>query len=179
MNIRTILVPVDFTTCARLVTDQAASLATRLGAKVVVLHVAPLPTGVSPAASVAPDGVAVPVGQYLAADSRARLETFAAVVRAHGAPVELVAEVGPVVATILRTIDAVGADLVMMGTHGRSGLVRLVLGSVAEGVTHQAHVPVMLIRREPRPECARGSCAWCTEQGTSPAEDRVAVETQG
>src|SRR6202008_2391857 len=39
-----------------------------------------------------------------------------------------------------------GADLIVMGTHGRTGIARLVLGSVAEGVVHTAPVPVLLIR---------------------------------
>jgi nucleotide-binding universal stress UspA family protein len=38
------------------------------------------------------------------------------------------------------------ADLIVMGTHGRIGIARLVLGSVAEGVLHSAPVPVLLIR---------------------------------
>jgi len=40
------------------------------------------------------------------------------------------------------------ADLIVMGTHGRTGLARLVLGSVAEGVVHLASVPVLLIRSQ-------------------------------
>ncbi len=42
------------------------------------------------------------------------------------------------------------AELIVMGTHGRTGLVRLVLGSVAEGVVHLASVPVLLIRSQER-----------------------------
>ena len=41
------------------------------------------------------------------------------------------------------------ADLIVMGTHGRTGLLRLVLGSVAEGVIHRTPVPVLLIRGHP------------------------------
>jgi len=55
----------------------------------------------------------------------------------------------------------------------------MVLGSVAEAVARSAHVPVMLVRREVRPECGRDSCDWCTHHGRSAAEDRVAVESQG
>ncbi len=41
------------------------------------------------------------------------------------------------------------ADLIVMGTHGRTGLVRLVLGSIAEGVIHRSPVPILLVRGHP------------------------------
>ena len=71
------------------------------------------------------------------------------------------------------------ASLIVIGTHGRTGLARLVLGSIAEGVAQAARVPVMLVRREVRPECARGSCEWCVREGQSPAEARLSVESEG
>ncbi len=47
---------------------------------------------------------------------------------------------------ILKTAEEKGVDLIVMGTHGRRGLNRLLLGSVAESVTKRAHCPVLLIR---------------------------------
>jgi nucleotide-binding universal stress UspA family protein len=47
---------------------------------------------------------------------------------------------------ITREAQRWGADLIVMGTHGRVGLARLVLGSVAEGVLHMAPVPVLVVR---------------------------------
>lgn len=179
MNIRTILVPVDFSTCSLLVTRQAAGLAAKLGARVVVLHVAELPPHVSPDAHVSPEGVDRTAGAYVLEDTRARLAPFLEAGRALGAEVDVDVRLGPVVPTILAATEAAGADLVVMGTHGRTGLARAVLGSVAEGVAHQAHVPVMLVRRESRPECKRASCEWCPHDGRSPAEERLSAETQG
>ncbi len=179
MNIRTILVPVDFSTCSLLVTRQAAGLATRLGARLVVLHVAELPRDVAADAHVRPDGVDRTAADYLIDDTRVRLESFAAAARELGATAEIAVKLGPVVATILSETEAFGADLIIIGTHGRTGLARLVLGSVAEGVAHKAHVPVMLVRRESRPECARASCEWCPHEGRSPAEEKLAGESQG
>lgn len=49
---------------------------------------------------------------------------------------------------ILRTADEMGAGLLVLGTHGRSGLNRLLLGSVAEKVVRQAQVPVLVVKRE-------------------------------
>ncbi len=49
-------------------------------------------------------------------------------------------------AEILAEADRWGADLIVMGTHGRHGLAHLILGSVAEGVVRRATVPVLLLR---------------------------------
>lgn len=179
MNIRTILVPVDFSVCSMLVTRQAAGLATRLDARVVVLHVAELPGNLAPNTHVHPGGVEQTAGEYLLADTRARLAPFVEAAREGGATAEADVRIGPVVPTILAAVESLGADLIVIGTHGRTGLARLVLGSVAEGVAHRAHVPVMLVRRETRPECARQSCEWCPNEGRSPAETRMAVESEG
>ena len=52
----------------------------------------------------------------------------------------------PVPRLILEAAQTLGADLIVMSTHGRSGLGRALLGSVAEAVTHRAPVPVLLVR---------------------------------
>jgi nucleotide-binding universal stress UspA family protein len=53
---------------------------------------------------------------------------------------------GPPAAEIERYIDEEGVDLVAMTTHGRTGLARLVAGSVAEHVLHHAKTPILLYR---------------------------------
>ncbi|WP_420993732.1 universal stress protein [Cupriavidus sp. 30B13] len=55
---------------------------------------------------------------------------------------------GLIAETIVREADGWGADLIVMGTHGRRGVKRLVLGSVAEGVVRESSKPVLLIRSE-------------------------------
>jgi len=47
---------------------------------------------------------------------------------------------------VLETAEAIGADLIVMGSHGRKGLERLVLGSVAAQVLSHAHLPVLIVR---------------------------------
>lgn len=179
MNIRLILVPVDFSTCSLLVTRQAASLASRLGAKVLVLHVAELPSGISTGSKVQDHGQQRPVEEVLRADADARLVPFAAEARAQGVEVEVQVALGPIVPSILSVTEAVQADLMVIGTHGRTGLARAMLGSVAEEVARRAHIPVMLVRRETRPECARQSCEWCPHDGRSPVEVHIAAESEG
>jgi nucleotide-binding universal stress UspA family protein len=179
MNIRLIVVPVDFSTCSLLVTRQASGLAARLGAKVLVLHVAELPSGMSAGSRVQDHGQERPVEEVLRADADARLQPYAAEARAQGAEVEVQVALGPIVPPILTVTEAVQADLMVIGTHGRTGLARAVLGSVAEEVARRAHVPVMLVRRETRPECARQSCEWCPHDDRSPVEAQVAAESEG
>jgi nucleotide-binding universal stress UspA family protein len=53
---------------------------------------------------------------------------------------------GMVAKTIMETAEIEQADLIAMTTHGRTGMLRLLLGSVAEQVVHQSKIPVMLIR---------------------------------
>ncbi len=55
---------------------------------------------------------------------------------------------GPVADTIVVSAEKVGADLIAMSTHGRTGIPRLILGSVANLVVHQSRVPVLLVRPE-------------------------------
>jgi len=65
-----------------------------------------------------------------------------------GASVELVPHVlaGPAAQEILRVASGVHADLIVLGTHGRGGVKRLVLGSVAEEVLRHAGCPVLVMR---------------------------------
>lgn len=62
------------------------------------------------------------------------------------AAAETVTLTGQPVSGILDCADSVGADLIVMGSHGRGGIRRALLGSVAEGVLRRANVPVMIIR---------------------------------
>jgi nucleotide-binding universal stress UspA family protein len=69
--------------------------------------------------------------------------------REHGVPVEGHVLKGVPAETIVEYADANGVDLVVMATHGRSGLARGLFGSVTEGVIRRSTVPVLTVRREP------------------------------
>lgn len=179
MKIQTILLPVDFSTCAMIVTREAAGLAVQLGAKIVLVHIAELSKSTSGNVAIQHEGIEETAEAYLLSDTRRRLEPFMALIREVGVAVEPLVKIGAVIPGILEAAKEQHADLIMIGTHGRTGLSRVVLGSVAEGVAHQTHLPVMLLRREVRPECGRDSCAWCPHSGQSLAEARVAAEAEG
>jgi universal stress protein A len=179
MNIHTILVPVDFSVCSMGVVRQAASLAAKLQGSLHIVHVGDLPPGVTPQTQVGEQGHQQAAGELLSEDAERRMERFARAAREEGVEADVAEAFGVVAPTILALAKSTGADLIVMGTHGRSGLARLMLGSVAEAVVHGADVPVMLIRSQPRPECGRQDCDWCAEGGRSQAEAQVDAERNG
>src|SRR5262249_5566179 len=97
-------------------------------------------------------------GEYVSARARNLLEEHFASVMMAGVEVRMEARTGHVVETVLRAIAECDAKLVVVGTHGRSGADRLVLGSVAEGVLRRSPVPVLILResRASAPEVAQG-----------------------
>lgn len=146
MDIQTILVPVDFSACSMQVTEQAAALARRLDARLILLHV-----------GAPPDGV-VGGEETLRRTGLSHLEPFVDAARRRGVASEARVRIGAVADGVQREAAAQRADLIVMGTHGRTGVARALLGSVAEQVSRHSDVPVMLIRRQHRDACASRDC---------------------
>lgn len=179
MKLQNLLVPVDFSVCSRLVARHAAELVQLSGGQLTFLHVATLPSGVAADAMITHDGRTESAGAWVARDATAQLGEFLDDAAAANVKARTEVVLGDPAEAILQTGDRLGCDMIVMGTHGRSGLARMVHGSVAESVLHRAHVPVLLIRREARPECARADCQWCPHKGLSRAEKAVLSEAQG
>jgi nucleotide-binding universal stress UspA family protein len=141
VSIRRILCPVDFSDHSRRALDHALAIATWYDAVVTLLHVSPL----MPVAAYAPmSGMPPYVG--LTPDARQALmrsmKEFAAGVAA-SVPIEFEIAEGHVAAIIVDRAGELTADLLVLGTHGRSGLDRWVLGSVTEKVLRKAPCPVL------------------------------------
>jgi nucleotide-binding universal stress UspA family protein len=142
--IKKILVATDFSPCARAALDAAVELAAPLQASILLLHVYAVPTEVLPDGSILSlDGLAVErIERALddeLCDERRRAQrrgVAIAVEHADGQPAEV----------ILRRAAEEHIDLIVAGTHGRRGLKRLVLGSVAERVLRTASCPVLVVR---------------------------------
>jgi len=145
---KTMLVPTDFSAGSRAALALAADLAKVHGARVVVLHVAELLPGLTPDTRVHAEGGGAPMRleDFHRDQTLAWMEQDRALAHAREVSVELVFKLGPVVATILEAATEHGADVLVMGTHGRSGLAHLVMGSVAERVLRQSRVPVLTVR---------------------------------
>ncbi len=145
--VRTILVPVGSGTLSLCVLPHAVEWAHLFGARVVVLHAQAPGTEIS-------DTV---VGDVAA---RFRLE---------GIETTALFEKGNPVDAILSACRSEAVDLAVLSTHGRSGLSRLVLGSVTEEVLRQARLPVVVVRGDPAAKLAWKAGALDTRQGREPA----------
>jgi nucleotide-binding universal stress UspA family protein len=128
-----ILHPTDFSEPARRAFDLAGSLASGQGARLLVLHVAdPLTDPAHPLQG------GLPLDKH-----RQRLEQFR--LEGRGVPVEHQVLSGDPAAVILQTARETGCALIVMGTRGRKGLGRLLMGSVAEQVVRNASCPVVTV----------------------------------
>jgi nucleotide-binding universal stress UspA family protein len=144
-EVRRILVPVDFSECSMAALEQALFLARRFDASVDVIHVwqpvRPVWT-VSYPFDVGHECLTIfeqtEAGQHMK-EFLARAEQE--LPRARGR-----LESGDPYRTILQVAEDDGYDLLVMGTHGRTGMSHLLLGSLAEAVVRRAPCPVMTIR---------------------------------
>jgi nucleotide-binding universal stress UspA family protein len=181
---RHILVPLDGSVLSETALGAAVALARINGAHVDLLQVVPqLPQPSVPQAPEAADPS--PAGDELAEAARSLAEerlrqvarTFGALgIRARSRVVagERVAE------EILRETASLRADLVVMATHGRGGLERFVLGSVADKVIRGARVPVLAVRPPRKPAQRKGLGSWAAASCAMVVpRDRGSVGAQG
>jgi nucleotide-binding universal stress UspA family protein len=142
---KTILCAVDLSTGSEDVVSQAAELAELMGAELALLHVYALPLlPLEEEDAEAEDQIARVLGR-----AQRKLGALGAAARARGLEVSALAFEGDVSDTILQKGVSVGAHMLVVGTHGRRGLKRLVLGSTAERVIRLSRVPVVVV---PTPE---------------------------
>ncbi len=133
---RHILVPTDFGDASERAITLAVELARRFDARVTLAHVWTVPNAAYA------EGLAWPMDELEAAAKRAMATSLAATVKIFPATDSIVRG-GVPWQGILDLVKERGIDLVVMGTHGRRGFSRLVLGSVAEKVVRLSPVPVL------------------------------------
>ena len=137
--------PIDFSDASRAAMEVAADLARRFGAELVLLHAYPIPGYTFPDGSV----VASPrMMQDLADQAEKHVEEWRVEAERLVGAGKVTGEkaVGEPAAEILEVARARGADLIVMGTHGRTGLEHALMGSIAERVVRRAHCPVLTVR---------------------------------
>jgi nucleotide-binding universal stress UspA family protein len=148
IEIRRILCPIDFSDYSRHALDHAVTIARWYGSVVKVLHVAsgaiisssPGPPGFEPIVLTRPD-----LGELME-----DLKRFIAPASVPTVTIDPIVLEGNAAGEILREASSMGADLLVMGTHGRSGFERVLLGSVTEKVLRKAACPVLTVpRRHP------------------------------
>ncbi len=148
MNVRSILLPTDFSECARKAVPYAADLARLTGARVVCLHVV---EPVVPAVGWTPIAEPLPVadvGEQLEDSASRELPRFARCEEFEGLEVEDLITRGEAAAEIVRAARERGVDLIVISSHGRTGLGRILFGSTAESVVRHAPCPVLVVKPE-------------------------------
>jgi len=145
-NIRTILVPTDFSEIANQALDYARSLAEKLGATIVALHVEEeRPYGfVGDYPSVGDWKALTDIRKKQAAE---RLEQLAQTHFPKPMVAELCVVLGVPHVEIARMAQEKGVDLIVMATHGRGFISHLLLGSTTEQVLRRSPCPVLAVRR--------------------------------
>jgi nucleotide-binding universal stress UspA family protein len=141
MNAHKILFPTDFSVLAKTALEMATSLAKQRGAKLMIVHVEEPP--IAYGGGELYYGVAEPDRQELKKMLSEVLPTDPAVGYEHrlliGAPAS----------AIVQLAESENADMIVMPTHGRTGLMRLLMGSVAEEVVRKAQCPVLTVKAAP------------------------------
>jgi nucleotide-binding universal stress UspA family protein len=140
---RTIVVPTDFSEHAEKATRYALELAKRLDARLELVHAWSVPIVSYPDLMVPlPATFIDDVGR----DAQQRMDKALARTQAPGIAVSGTVVCGDARQALIELADQRKADLIVMGTHGRRGVKRALMGSVAEAVVRHAHCPVLVVR---------------------------------
>jgi nucleotide-binding universal stress UspA family protein len=154
MKDNNIMVAVDFGSTSNRALDVAIDLAKRLSAPLDLVNVCPsVPFGASDADT-----------PYVAT-ARAELAELAELATAAGVTARTHVRCENVVFGLLDAIDELSPILVVLGSHGRAGVSRVLMGSISESVTRRSHVPVVIVPAPERQKIAK-LVAWsCRECG--------------
>ncbi|MFW6376006.1 MAG: universal stress protein [Thermoplasmatota archaeon] len=137
-----ILIPTDGSESNEKVVDKGLSLARLLGAKVKLLFV----VDTSTFADVPPDELITTLKGYMEAEGNNVLDRIEDKAEDMGIEIEKSIMDGHPAKVIIKESEK--QDIIVMGSHGRSGITKLLMGSTAEKVIHQGKCPVMVVRIE-------------------------------
>ena len=142
MAFRRILVPTEFAEPSQRALELAVEMAGSAGAELVVLHVCEVPQYAYVGFEAAPVDLLSPLADL----AQKNLDDLMGRLRERYPHARGVLKMGVTWEQILATVSEVGADLVVMGTHGRRGAAHALLGSVAEKIVRMSPVPVLTVR---------------------------------
>jgi universal stress protein A len=146
MEIRRILVPFDFSEYAEKALTWALAMAENWSAHVLLLHVVPRPS--YPPLLMGSYFNVAEFEANLQADAEARAKERVAHTGNTAVPIDTQVVIGEPFSDICRLAEHEKADLVVMGSHGRTGLRHVLLGSVAERVVRHAPCPVLVVGKK-------------------------------
>jgi len=143
IEVRCILVPIDFSEHAAPVMEWAAHLAQNHGSRMVLMHAYHLPVEFQQM-----EGAYLPADFWsnVKTEAQRTLEGHAERIREQEIEVETAVREGYPATAIVEEAERLGASLVVIGTHGHTGLKHLLLGSVAERVVQKAPCPVLTVK---------------------------------
>lgn len=147
MNAHKILFPTDFSVLARTALEMATSLAKQRGAKLMIVHVEEPP--IAYGGGELYYGVAEPDRQEIKKMLSEVLPTDPDVGYEHRLLI------GSPATSIVQLADSENVDMIVMPTHGRTGLMRLLMGSVAEEIVRKAKCPVLTVKAPAPPRTAK------------------------
>lgn len=143
-----VLVATDFSDCSAAALDTAWKVVGERDVEICVMHVTPSAWTLPPDLSVGLPGDHQNWLELLRSEAKQQLDEFVEQARARGVEVTTtVLETGSPAHAVLEYAEQNGSDLIALGTHGRSGVARMMLGSVAEALVHHANVPVLAVRQ--------------------------------
>ena len=144
IQLRTILVPVDFSEFGQKAMDYAQAFAQQFQAKVVLLHV--VEPMVYPENYVAVPTVSDDINQSLMKAAEERLAVAQTGLGAHGVKCESITRLGRPYFEITEAAKELETDVIILATHGYTGLKHVLMGSTAERVVRHAPCPVLTVR---------------------------------
>jgi nucleotide-binding universal stress UspA family protein len=158
IEMQNILVPIDFSAVTPHVLEIARTLAKSLGGEIHLVHVKEIVPAVAPASvgyGVAGMPELMPMSTMPLIEpitpneqDKAKLGDWQREIAAQGLKVKLHEPAGDVAEEILRTADAIKADMIVMGRHGHGAMYKLLVGSVTEGVLKRSNRPTLLVPAE-------------------------------
>jgi nucleotide-binding universal stress UspA family protein len=149
LDIKRILVPVDFSSNSQRALDYAQGLAAKFGAAIHLVHVCEVPSIMTPAL----DAYAIAYAEWsqqLGAEAEKQLLQVAGKLGAIPTTSEVL--FGPPASAIVKAADTSEADLIVMGTHGHGAVMHALMGNVAERTVRTAPCPVLTVREPKAPK---------------------------
>jgi nucleotide-binding universal stress UspA family protein len=142
LTIRRILVPVDFTETSDRALEYAVELARRFDAAITIMHAYQIPAYGFPDTAII---ASAELAAQISTAAQTRLDTLVDGHKTSGVSMTAILRDGVAWEEIQSVAEEVQADLITIGTHGRRGLARALLGSVAENVIRTSNLPVLVI----------------------------------
>jgi nucleotide-binding universal stress UspA family protein len=152
LQIHSLLLPTDFSDCANYALSYTASLARTFGAKIVCVHVLePIVPTVGYTGMTEPLPLA-DISEQLEDSAERELPKIADCEECAGLDIEEVIVHGEAASEIVRVARERAVDLIVISSHGRTGLGRILFGSTAEAVVRHASCPVLVVKPPPEDE---------------------------